>query len=389
MKNKIIISILLMSVVQMGTVVISSILSSVAGAFPGTPDATVQFLMTFPSLTVLASSVVSAPLAGRIPKKYIAAVGGFLFALSGVLSWLIHSSLAVLFVWSGIMGVGIGFVVPMATSLIADCFDEDKQPRLMGWQSAASNAGGMIMTFVGGWLAEGHWSLTYLVYLIALPGAVLALLFVPKVPRPVSDPTNFITSTPGDGNILKAIIKKPVLLAFIAAFFGTMLYNNVPANISMFLSEKGLGSSGAAGLASALLLMASAISGIFFGRIASKIKGYVVALGFAAMAVGELIIAFASSLALIYIGCLIGGMALSLIMPQKMFDATQCPGVRSEVATMLTLAGSYLGSFATPVLTTITGWVGSTSVSGRLILSSVIAVCCAAATVISVKMKKS
>ncbi len=48
------------------------------------------------------------------------------------------------------------------------------------------------------------------------------------------------------GNILKAFVKPQIFIAFVMAFFGTMLYNNVPANASMLVAEKGLGSASAA-----------------------------------------------------------------------------------------------------------------------------------------------
>lgn len=213
-------AILAMSVVQMGTNAISPILADIAAAFPQAGASTVQFLMTFPSLMVLVCSLAAAGAAAYIPKKVIAAAGCGLFCAGGVLSWLFHGSLTLLFVWAGTAGIGIGLVVPMATSLVTDCFEGAEQQSVMGLQSSAANVGAMLMTFFGGLLAAVHWSCNYLVYLIALPGLFLALACLPK------DAGR--TGGRAGGGFL-SLLKKPAVLAACAlSLLVTMLFNTAP-----------------------------------------------------------------------------------------------------------------------------------------------------------------
>lgn len=235
-KNKIKAAILAISVVQMGTNAISPILADIAAAFPQADSSSIQFLMTFPSLFVIVVSLLAASLTRRISKKYIVAVGCGLFSLSGVLSWLFHGSLPLLFLWAAFMGVGIGLVVPMATSLVSDCFEGGEQQTVMGWQSSAANVGAMAMTFLGGLLAAVHWNCNYLVYLIAVPGLVLSLTCLPRnagqQPQASSTGTGFFT-------LLRRI---PVLTGCLLAAAVTMLFNIVPTNLSMYVTETGIGS---------------------------------------------------------------------------------------------------------------------------------------------------
>lgn len=155
-ENNIKAAIFAISVVQMGANAISPILADIAAAFPQADSSSIPFLMTFPSLFVIVVSLLAASLTRHVSKKYIAAVGCGLFSLSGVLSWLFHGTLPLLFLWAAFMGVGIGLVVPMATSLVSDCFQGGEQQTVMGWQSSAANVGAMAMTFLGGLLALGQ-----------------------------------------------------------------------------------------------------------------------------------------------------------------------------------------------------------------------------------------
>ena len=115
-------AILAMSFLQMATNAIASVLADIAAAFPEASATTVQYLMTFPNLLVVVMSVAAAKLAGRVAKRTLAAAGLLLGIAAGIGSWLLHGNLILLFVWAGFLGLGIGLVVPMATSLISDYF---------------------------------------------------------------------------------------------------------------------------------------------------------------------------------------------------------------------------------------------------------------------------
>lgn len=115
-------AILTMSFIQMATNAVSSILANIATEFPDASVTTIQYLMTFPNLMIVAVSVIAAGLAERISKRTLAATGLLLAAVSGILSFAVHGSILILYVWAGMLGLGVGLVVPMANSLISDYF---------------------------------------------------------------------------------------------------------------------------------------------------------------------------------------------------------------------------------------------------------------------------
>lgn len=365
-------AILAMSVVQMGTNAISPILADIAAAFPQAGASSIQFLMTFPSLMVLFFSLLAAMAASRVPKKYLAAAGCGLFAVSGVLSWLFHGSLPLLFLWAAMMGIGIGLVVPMATSLVTDFFTGPAGQKMMGLQSTAANAGAMLMTFLGGLLAGIHWSCTYLVYLIAVPGLVLSLLSLPQRPSRAAEGQA--------GGSMLPLLKKPVILrSCLLALLVTMLFNTAPTNLSMLLEENGLGTAAQAGTATTLLLFSGAVGGLCFARLAKLFGRRVVVFGFAMLAAGQLICAFASSLAVVFLGCLVCGCAISTVMPQVMLEASAQSGGNTAGTSALAMASSNLGGFCAPLLTILAqALTGSASTAPRLAVSAA----CAALTAV-------
>lgn len=346
----IIAAILTISAVQMGTNAISPILAQIQRDFSAASPSMVQFLMTFPSLFVVVVSLLSARLAARFPKKYLAALGCALFSLSGVLSWLNHGSLTLLFAFGAIMGIGIGLVVPLAPSLVADFFTGNEQKTVMGWQSGSASVGAMIMTFLGGFLAEIHWSYNYLVYLVAIPGLVLSLVMLP--PRaPNQEAGKAATGSVGQ------LFKGPVVTGCLFAALVTMLFNLVPTNLSMYLNQTGLGTPAQAGLGTSLLLLGGALGGILFGKLAARFQRRVAALGFFMLAAGLLCMILASNIWMIYLGCLLGGSCISLVMPQLMMEGITAAGPLGGMASALIMSASNLGGFFTPMLTMVAGAV--------------------------------
>lgn len=374
-------AILTMSVVQMGTNAISPILADIAAVFPEADASTIQFLMTFPSLMVLAFSLVAAAAAAYIPRKYLAAAGCGLFCAGGILSWLSHGSLSLLFVWAAPAGIGIGLVVPMATSLVPDCFEGPERQSMMGLQSSAANIGAMLMTLIGGLLAAIHWSCNYLVYLIALPGLILSLICLPKATGQSRE-----TGEKSSSGFL-ALLKNPrILMACLLSLLVTMLFNTAPTNLSMLLTENDLGTAAQAGTATTLLLLSGTAGRLLFGKLSSKLGRKVMAFGFGMMALGQLICAFAPNLALVFAGCLVCGCAISSVMPQTTLDAAAQSGGKAAGAAALVMASSNLGGFCSPLLTMAAQLVtGSDATAFRFVLSAVCAVMIAIIIVVRVR----
>lgn len=368
-KNLVKAAILTMSFVQMGTNGISPILAQIAAAL-NVSDSTAQFLMTFPSFFMMVFTLLCAIMSEKLPKKLLAVIGLACVSAAGVLAFLFHGSITILFVWAAIMGIGIGLVAPVAPSLISELFEGNERQTLMGQQNSAASVGSMLMTFFGGLLAAAGWQFGYLVYLIGIPGLILTLIAIP-------DQTS---STPAAKSVDKE--KSPVISGklppiywemFIACVF-MILFNCGPTNLSMLVVEKGIGSSSLAGTLATVFLLGGVLAGLIFGLLASKVGSFTIPIGALSMVAGYLLMGFSSNIALMVIGCLLAGSSVSLFMPSCMMVASHQKG-RETLASAMILASSNLGVFMAPLLTKLTVLVtGSSATAPRFIVAAVLAV---------------
>ena len=389
-KNMIKITILVICFVQMATNGLSPAISDISAAFPNASASTVQLLMSVPGIFVVILSFVTAGLTAKFSKKFLIGVGMVCLILTGILGVLFHGSLQILFVWSCVMGLGMGLVIALTASLISDYFDGKEKASLMGLQTSAGNIGSMIMTAVGGVLTAVAWHLDYLVYFIALPGLLLLLFFIPggspsgKAAEPQEEKAAEQKAS-GNGGAM-ALLKSPrVWMYVIFSFLILFLFNAGPTNLSMYVSEFGIGTTVVSGTAASVFLLGGTLSGIAFGPVARKLGVCTVPVGFALAAVGFSIIVLQPSIVCLYAGSLIAGMSISMVSPQSLMQiSAQCTTPQeSALASALVFAGANIGTFLTPMITNIAQAVsGSESTRYRFLVAIVLAIAAAVVTLI-------
>lgn len=382
-------AILAMSFLQMATNAIASILADIATAFPGVSTTTVQYLMTFPNLLVVVVSIFVATLSKRYAKRNIAVIGLLLGSFSGVLSFLFHGSVGLLYIWAGMLGVGIGLVVPIATSLISDYFAGNMKDAMLGYQTSAANVGSMLMTFLGGILAALGWQFNYLVYLLAIPGLVLTIWFVPKknVSEKEIDRSDTVICE-NTGKMAKKIPGYAWPYIVIAAVF-MMLFYMGPTNLALFVEERAIGTAMTAGTAATLLLLGGSVMGLLFGVIAGKIGKYTLPLGFAMLLVGYVLLYVTREIGCLYIGSFLVGTSNTLVLPQCMGQVVSVDKEQSTFLMSLVFAIANLGTFFAPMLTGIAQLVMKSDLAAdRFLFAGIFAGVLASIVGIWVKLEK-
>ncbi len=365
-------SILTMSLVQLGTNGIGPILAQISGAFPGTSDTTIQFLMTFPILFTMIFEVISALMAEKLPKKFLTVSGLVIVGAGGVLAFLFHSSLTVLFVWAAVIGIGLGMVAPVAPALINEYYKGQEKHTMLGWQNSASTIGSMIMTFACGFLAAAGWHYGYLIYLIGIPGIILAFAGLR------SGHGSVYTESKTERGRFRLVIWKEMI---IAAFF-LMLYSAIPANLSMLVAERNAGDASVSGILTTLFSLAGMLIGLVFGLITRVLKKRTNTVGVLMLTIGVLILGLVSSLPMMIIGCMLAGTSMSLVMPVCMGAASRLKGYEI-INSALIMGSTSVGIFITPLLTSLTAAVtGSSAVSYRFITLGIFGVVLAVLTIL-------
>ena len=59
------------------------------------------------------------------------------------------------------MGMGVGLILPQATSMIVELYEAEKREKLLGWSQGLANIGSMIGSIIGGSLALINWKYNF------------------------------------------------------------------------------------------------------------------------------------------------------------------------------------------------------------------------------------
>lgn len=351
-------AILTMSFIQMATNAIASVLANISMEFPGVSATAIQYLMTFPNLIVVVMSMITARLSIIISKKKLAVFGLFLGTMSGILSFLFHGSLVLLFVWAGLLGCGIGLVVPVATSLISDYFAGGEKDTLLGYQTSFANIGSMLMTFIGGMLAVFGWYYNYLVYLLAVPGLLLSILFIPE--------DN--VQQPEESREQKIKIPRTLWFYYVVAAVFMLLFYMGPTNLAMLVTERQIGNTVTAGTAATILLLGGTVMGFLFGSVSRKIGKNTIPAGFFMLTAGYVIIYNAVFPVVLYVGSFIVGIGNTLALPQCMGSVVTNDKTQSTFLMSAVFAVANLGTFLAPMLTVASKIVMKNDLAGSRFL---------------------
>ncbi len=345
-KKTIKMSILFYSLVQIGSICITTILARIAELFPEHSVTTIQFLATCSSVVIIFMALLTGKLAQHIAKKYLALFSASMFILSALGGFLFHGSLILLFVWQIILGIGIGILVPLGSSLIADYYTGEERSGLMGLQSAFISVGGVVLSLLAGALATIDWYFNYLALLLIIPGFLLLLFGLPlDHPHPVQE-------IRGERN---KVTVRVVLFYGVTAFLFMQFFNVISTNLAIHLKENGIMGSAQSGIATSVFMLSGAIAGVMFKFFKRLLGERVIALGFLNLAVGGIIIGMGASFLVTLIGSFVAGFSLSIVMAQVVISIAEKE--KPAVLTMsiaINMAINNLGGFLSPIFTKIT-----------------------------------
>lgn len=370
-KKRLSITIISISLLQMGMVSLSPVISSITQAFPGTSQVAAQTAATFLNLVLVLAALLSGKLAQWIGRKAMASGGMLLFILVACCGRFLTFHIVMVYLWSGLLGIGTGLFVPAASSMIIDYFDEQERSVLAGRQTAAVNVGGVLLSLLAGAIAAHRWVNAYLSFLIAIPVLILCLCFLPGEKRSAKQ-----TARVSEGNAKGKIAGAIWLYTLQAVLFG-IVYFTFSTNAAMLLAERNWTSTTMAGILTAVFMLGGGVFGILFSRIYGALKDKTAIGAFLLVAVSFLCIYFIKALPLMMIAAFFGGGSLSMIFPFYLIKiANHVTPETSVISTSLIISvGPNLGSFLSPVvITNLAALTGNEQPSMRFLVAAVVAI---------------
>ncbi|WP_432534421.1 MFS transporter [Kineococcus arenarius] len=359
---------------------ISPTLPELAEAFPDAGQTSVQSFVTIGSVAGMVSTVVAGALAGRVGKRRLVLIGMALIALGGVapIALVPVGSFPLLLASRLVLGVGIGFLQPLTSSVVADFYRGAERENMLGWQSAAVGGGGALWTLVVGALMLVNWKAAFLVYAFSLVCLVLFARFIPEPPAhtPADEPAAG-SRAPWYRVSADVWIAAAIMLAFTAAFQGVFI--SMPL---AFVSEKNLTTSATISLLLTVFSLSAVAVGLVFGPVVRRLRAWTGAVAATVLAVAELAMWGANSAPLGFAAAALAGIGFGCFMPFVITTTNDRATPRtSAMATALVFTGASIGGAAAPYYFRVVGELtGNTSATHQLLVAAVTLLVVAAIT---------
>lgn len=281
------------------------VLSSIAAAYPEW-EAWVQLLVTIPPLFIMVSSMAVSPLLRIFSEKIIALLGLVLVLFSGVYPWF-SDSFILLLLSRVVMGLGLGLVTTISSSLPATFFSHgDDRDKATGIQSAFSSFGGVAFSYLSGWIAANFfWKDVFLVQLLNIIPLFAVFFFMPQKEKKQKT-TSSISSV---------FFAKDALFLVILAFLCISFTVTFPLNMSLFINKYNIGTTNLSGIISSINSFIGFIIGLSFFKITNIFKEKTLPLALLIVSISFFIISQAREATMFLLGSTLFGVGTSIIYP--------------------------------------------------------------------------
>ena len=323
-------------------------LGQIAQAFPDRSESAVQLLTSLPSLIALPAILLSGHLTAWFRKKQIVLFSLSVMCVAGLCPLLFHGSFYALLVAMAFTGLGYGGIAPISSALIAEHYEEDRQPYMLGLQSAVIGIGGACFSYLGGILAREQWWHVFYVF----------LLFIPVITISFFLPEGELSEKLGESGVKDLMNRKLIgisCLGFVFCLFFFVFQNNV----ATFLDGHGIGDARLAGTVLSVLSATGIISGLVCGMIINRFKQNTFPLLCLAGGIGLLTLYLFPGRGAAFLAAFILGFIFSIRMPAGYLQASSsvsAPQVTMAITVFCCVC--QIGQFLSPIVNNaITGWL--------------------------------
>ncbi|WBU60104.1 MFS transporter [Paracoccus albus] len=307
-----------------------------------------RLLITAPSLAVAIIAPFAGVMTDRLGRRKPLFTGLIIYALAGTAGLYLHSLEAIL-ASRVVLGVGVAAIMTAQAALIGDYFTGPERGRLMGYQIAAVNMGGLIFVMTAGFLAQRDPQLPFLIYGLSILLFPILWKLLPEPPKTISGAGEAVGAERGEPGWPRTVATMAT-----AAMLSFVIFYSIPTQVPYFLAEIGLSDARYAGEVMGSMMVAAALMAVvsgwirpYLGRIGTPVTGYMLlAAGFAGMATGHSLIMAMASTALI-------GAGLGLCLPTFVITALNAsPADKRGLVSGFVTSSFFLGQFLSPIVST-------------------------------------
>ncbi|MFC5451252.1 MFS transporter [Paenibacillus aestuarii] len=322
-----------------GTMMAAPAVKLLAVAFPDTNALWVQWVVTLSSLFILPTLFIAGKLGRRFPRKHILIAGLLLYIIGGT-GPAFANSFTMILVFRALLGLSIGLISPTCNALISENFQGKARSQMNGLQTSVNGIGGAIFLSIGGMIASFGWRDVFLTYSYAIVLLLMVIAFLPNFPPMQTDA------------VIKQSMKMPKFLYAVAIAGGVhaMLFTLIPTNLSLFLSNNGIGSVTSVGYLTAFALIGVFIGGLAVTPLTGVFKKLLVPLNLALMASGFLLISSAHTVWTVALAVFLIGLGEGMLFPLSFIKTAEVvPKLVLTTGISILLASVYACQFLSPL----------------------------------------
>ncbi len=323
----------------MADAAISPALGLIAQAFPDASPTMIKLILTAPSIMIIPFSFLSSYLTSKVSKRTIIMIGLVIYLIGGIGPQFVPN-IETLLILRLILGAGVGLVMPLSMSLINDYFTGTERTKMMGFNSAFSNFGGIVTMLFAGWLATFGWRVPFNVYFLGLIIFLLIFFFLPK----------------GEVQIRKQQDKKTKLplrvYGYALAMGGIMLaYYSIATNIALYLDQNDLGGATLAGTVVSFTTVGGMITSLLLVQLEVALKKFIIPVMLFGMAFAFLLLTFTHNIFFVIMGVCLIGLGQGALFPTIILKALdQVQPFQADRVIAWTSSMTFLGQFLSPVV---------------------------------------
>jgi MFS family permease len=357
------------SLVVLGGAAMAPALPAIQAHFSDLPNVQflVRFVLTLPALVIAITAPGAGYVVDRFGRKKILIASVILAGVSGF-SGFFATSLPLVLVGRAFLGIATAGLMISTTTLITDYYSGSARASFLGLNAGFMGFVGTILLIIVGFLAESSWNLPFIIYLLPFPILlfVLFILYEPKLearcdetPASLGGPGVCVGEAVSSEGRLPHFVGQgePMPVKLLAFIYGTILlvqiiFYVVPIQLPFYFQNLAGASASQGGMAISTLAFVFALSSISYGRVAKRFDRIsVLALAMFLISLGYGFIALASGLVLVYVGLIIAGVGIGLMVPNlyAWLASEAPPALRGRILGGFTTA-TFAGQFLSPIL---------------------------------------
>jgi MFS family permease len=302
----------------------------------------VPMLLTAPALCIAVLSPFAGRLSDLIGRRNLLLIAMFLYGFGGLAPFFLQNFWAVM---TGriLLGIAEAFILTIGNALLADYFDEKERPKWLAIQGAVGPILALFTILGSGFLAAKGWQWPFVVYALAFPIFISALLFLWEPAKKQKEET-----VEGD---IKTFPWRTAALICLITLVTSVIYYVFIIHFSLVLTASGITDEGRIGVISSIASIAVPLGAVVYKKYSNHSVFFLLLLIYALMGIGYIGISLVNNEKLIVAMSWIQQAAVGLTVPTLVAWALNSFPIKHRGLGMGFWATSFfLGQFVNPLI---------------------------------------